>query len=200
MSEERMQILRMIERGQISAEEGVRLLEVLAGAGESADEATGNGAAAEIEPGVAPDFVVTHRFWVYPAVIGAGMALIGVAIYLAVYSWAGMTFWLTCGLVPFLAGLVVVLLAWWSREARWFHLRITNTRTGHREFAMSLPLPLGLVAWVVGIARHFVPSFRETGVDEVILALRDGLQESGQPLVVDVTDDDDGERVQVYLG
>lgn len=200
MSEERMQILRMIERGQISAEEGVRLLEVLAGAGESADEATGNGAAAEIEPGVAPDFAVTHRFWVYPAVTGAGMALIGAAIYLAVYSWAGMTFWLTCGLVPFLAGLVVVLLAWWSREARWFHLRITNTRTGHREFAMSLPLPLGLVAWVVGIARHFVPSFRETGVDEVILALRDGLQESGQPLVVDVTDDDDGERVQVYLG
>jgi len=200
MREERMQVLRMIERGQISTEEGARLLEALAGTEESADEAAGNGAAAEVAPGVAPDFVTPRRFWVYPAVIGVGMSLIGAAVYLAVYFRAGMTLWLTCGLVPFLAGLAVVLLAWWSRGARWFHLRITNMRTSRREFAMSMPLPLGLTAWGIGVARRFIPRFRETGVDEVILALRDGLEESGQPLVVDVTDDEDGERVQVYFG
>jgi len=200
MREERMQILRMVEKRQISAAEGVKLLEVLVGAEESVEEATISEAAAEAAPHVVPDFGAPRRFWIYPAIIGAGVALIGAAIYLAIYSQAGTTFWLTCGLVPFLAGLTVALLAWWSREARWFHLRITNTRTAHREFAMSLPLPLGLAAWGVGIARRFIPRFRETGVDEMILALRDGLEEGEQPLVVDVTDDEDGERIQVYFG
>jgi hypothetical protein len=200
VNEERMQILNMIEKGQISAEEGVRLLETLADTEASTGETASSRADTGAAPGAAPDFGDPDRFWVYPAAVGGGIAFIGAAIYLAIYSRAGMTFWLTCGIIPFLLGLTVVMLAWWSREARWFHLRITNMRTDRREFAMSLPLPLSLAAWGVGIARHFSPRFRETGVDEMIQALRDGLEEGGQPLVVDVTNDEEGERIQVYLG
>jgi hypothetical protein len=39
-------------------------------------------------------------------------------------------------------------------------------------------------------------------VDEAILALRDGLsdQADDQPLYINVSDDGDGEQVQIYVG
>lgn len=192
MREERMQILRMVEKGQISAAEGVQLLEALADEDKTND---GETISADISSLGDP-----RRFWVYPALAGAGIAAIGAALYLAIYARWGMTLWLTCGIVPFLTGVTIATLGWWSRQARWFHLRITNLHTDQRQFVMSLPLPLRLTAWVVSIARPFIPRFRDTGLDEMILSLRDGIEQSGQPLVVDVTDEDEGERIQIYFG
>jgi hypothetical protein len=47
-----------------------------------------------------------------------------------------------------------------------------------------------------------VPQLEETGVDETILALRDGLGDKADdlPVYIDVLDDDDGEHVQIYIG
>jgi hypothetical protein len=61
---------------------------------------------------------------------------------------------------------------------------------------ISMPLPLKLAAWVLGFVRRFVPKLKETAVDEVIMSL----SESDQPFYVDVTDAEDGEHVQVYIG
>lgn len=192
MNEERKHILNMIAEGKISAEEGVQLLESLADEDETKEGEIGSDDISALgDP---------RRFWIYPALAGAGIAAIGAALYLAIYGRWGMTPWLTCGIVPFLVGVTVVTLGWWSRQARWFHLRITNLHTGHRQFVMNLPLPLGLTAWVVSILRPFIPRFRQTGIDEMILSLRDGIEKSGQPLVVDVTDEDGGERIQIYFG
>jgi hypothetical protein len=67
------------------------------------------------------------------------------------------------------------------------------------KMALSLPLPLTLAAWVVRVAQPFVPQLRDTGVDDLIIALRHSSAE-GQPLVVDVQDDESGEEVQIYIG
>ena len=102
-----------------------------------------------------------------------------------------------CGWLPLLLGLTVVLLALWSRRAAWLHLRISED--GKRKMGFSFPLPLTLTAWVVRIAQPFVPQLQETGVDDVIIALRDSATH-GEPLFIDVEDEEDGERVEIYIG
>jgi hypothetical protein len=83
------------------------------------------------------------------------------------------------------------------RTARWFSLRVRD-RDG-TNIALALPLPLGPIAWILRTLRPFVPQLRETGVDELIQSLHEEVRD-GQPFVVDVEDDEDGERVQVYFG
>ena len=70
---------------------------------------------------------------------------------------------------------------------------------GGRRVALSLPVPLTLAAWVLRLAQPYVPQLRDTAADEVIMALRDSANQ-GQPLCVDVHDDEKGEHVQVYIG
>jgi hypothetical protein len=96
-----------------------------------------------------------------------------------------------------LLGLLIMLLAWWSRSARWLHLRISEE--GRRRIALSFPHPLSLAAWVLRLAQPFVPQLTETGVDDLPIALRDA-DIDDEALFIDVQDEEDGEHVQVYIG
>lgn len=92
---------------------------------------------------------------------------------------------------------MVVAGAWWSKNARWLHLRISEP--GERKIAISIPLPLTLAARVLRIAQPFAPQLKDTGVDELILALRDS-KRSNDPLYIDVHDEKEGEHVEVVIG
>ena len=92
-------------------------------------------------------------------------------------------------------GLTVVLLAFWSRTARWLHVRIR----GEQRVALSFPLPLRLAGWILRLVRPCAPQLEKTGLDEVILSLDEGLAGEGG-FYVDVQDGEAGEQVQVYIG
>jgi hypothetical protein len=77
------------------------------------------------------------------------------------------------------------------------HVRVSEGDS--RKVAFSFPVPLALAAWGIRVAQPFVPQLRETGVDDLIVALRDSTSE-GEPFFIDVQDDEEGERVQVYIG
>jgi hypothetical protein len=49
------------------------------------------------------------------------------------------------------------------------------------------------------VAEPFVPQMRNTGVDDVIVSMKDNVKKD-QPLIIDVNDDEDGEHVQVIVG
>jgi hypothetical protein len=198
MDDERMHILKRIEAGEISAKEGVRLLNELAQTRppEPGPEVI------EPEPEAAepaPPLDVPKslsRFWVYPLYLGVGIVVLGALVLYAVYSASAGWGWALCGWPIFLTGVLVVATAWWLRTARWVHVRVR----GKENVTISIPLPLKLTAWAFKIAKPFVPQFKDTGVDEVILGMADTLGKDGQPLYVDVQDDDKGEHVQVYIG
>jgi hypothetical protein len=187
--EKRTQILELIERGEISVEEGVRRLEALAG------EAGAPGAPAAPATTVRPIMVRA----ISQAVLWAGVIMIVGASLLvaAVYTWGIATGWLVCGWPLLALGVVVVALGWWLHRARWFSLRVREE--GGRLISLALPLPLDLVAWVLRIARSFVPWLRETGIDELIAAMQEELR-SGHPFTVEVEEGTNGERVQVFFG
>jgi hypothetical protein len=202
MDEERLRILKMVEAGQIKADEAAELLAALgsqAGEPVSPEPATVEPASDRSAPPAGWGTPPAHwsRFWIYPALVGGGLLAVGALIMGLVYAADAAPGWQVCGWLPIIMGLLVALLAWWSRTARWLHLRISEQ--GKRKMMLSFPLPLTLAAWVVRIAQPFVPKLKETAVDDLIIALRDGTGR-GEPVFLDVEDDEEGEHVQVYIG
>ena len=197
MDDERMEILKRVEAGELSAEDAVRLISALGPAPSSEPEPE------VIEPESshpsAPPLEVPKslaQFWIYPLYAGVGVVVLGAMMLYAVYGARGGWGYALCGWPIFFTGVLVIATAWWLRTARWVHVRVR----GKENVTISLPLPLKLTAWAFRIAKPFVPQLKDTGVDEVIMGMADTLGKDGQPLYVDVNDDDKGEHVQVYIG
>ncbi|OQY30242.1 MAG: hypothetical protein B6243_10635 [Anaerolineaceae bacterium 4572_5.2] len=80
------------------------------------------------------------------------------------------------------------------------HLRVQQKPGSKPErFAISFPLPIRLTAWGLRVFGRFIPNMDATGLDKVILALKDSTDEDA-PLIVNVDDSEDGERVQIFIG
>ncbi len=125
-TEERMQILRMVENKQITAEEAARLLAAL----EDRDRKS--------EANVPPPSPLT--------------------------------------------------------QGRWFHVRVTDLRTGKRK--VNVNIPLGLVDVGLKMGAKFAPAGLE-GLDmnQIMSAVRAG----GQGKIVDVEDEEDNEHVEIFI-
>ena len=197
MSEERKKILRMVESGRISAEEGAQLLGLVSEAKPAGADAAPPDepltAQEELRSSQAPD---RSRYWWYPFWGGALLMVLGGAVVSASrpQGRGGGWVWI-CGWIPLFLGLVVVTLAAWARNVHWIHLRVKDKES---RVSFSSPLPLRFSAALLHVARRFVPKLRETNVDEVILALRDGLRD-GQPVTIEVQDEEEGEQVQIEI-
>ncbi len=192
MEEERLQILRMVEAGQIGVEQAEELLAVLEDRGvESQPEVSAEAPARELAG------AQWARFWIYPLLAGGGLLILGALVLGLVYALAAASGWRVCGWLPMIAGLLVMLLALWSRRAKWLHVRFS--KRGGRRRALSFPLSLTLAAWGVRLARPYVPQLKDTVVDDLIIALRDSTAR-GEPLFIDVQDGEEGERIQLYVG
>jgi hypothetical protein len=197
---ERLGILQLIESGQISVEEGVRRLEALGQAregGAAGAESAPATSADEARPEFDPSRTGLVRI-VWQVVFGVGAAVLaGGGLLLArAYSRHGMP-GLPWGWVVFMLGLLVMGLGWWLRQARWFYLRVREH--DGLAFNLALPLPLGLVIWLLRVAKPFVPRLQDMEVDQLVLAMRDELRD-GRPLVINVDEGENGDRVEVYFG
>jgi hypothetical protein len=197
-----MKILKRIEAGELSAQDGVRLLNELAQAQTSEPEPqVVQPEPSAAESGSTPPLQVPKgfsHFWLYPLWAGVGTLVLGAILLYAVYGARAGWGWALCGWPLFALGVLATVTAWWLRTARWVHVRVRGKDAA--RVSISLPLPIKLTAWVIKIVKPFVPQFRDTGVDEAILGLADALKEGSEPLYVDVNDEDEGEHVQVYIG
>jgi hypothetical protein len=199
MENERLEILKMVEAGKIDAAQAAVLLAALEGSVPE-DPSEAPEGKVPLPPNLEPPEWLENRwtrFWIYPLMAGGAALIAGTTVMALVYATGGARGWLCCGWLPVLLGLLMLFLVLWSRRATWMHLRISEQ--GRRKLAFSLPLPLTLSAWAVRIARPFVPQLQETAVDDLILALRDSPSRD-EPFFIDVQNDEDGERVELYIG
>jgi hypothetical protein len=75
----------------------------------------------------------------------------------------------------------------------------TQAQDWPKNITIALPLPLGLVSWFLKNFGSRIEGLNKTTVDEVIMAI--SLTKSvKEPLIVNVDDGKDGERVQVFIG
>ncbi len=76
---------------------------------------------------------------------------------------------------------------------RWLRIRVTDTRTGRSK--ASVQIPLALVDAGMKIGAHFAPEVEGVNMSNVMEALRAGV--TGK--IIDVTDEEDGEHVEIYV-
>jgi len=80
-----------------------------------------------------------------------------------------------------------------SGTPRWLRIRVTDVRTGRSK--ASVQIPLALVDAGMKIGAHFAPEVEGVDMSNVMEALRSGV--TGK--IIDVTDDEDGEHVEIYV-
>ncbi len=80
-----------------------------------------------------------------------------------------------------------------AEGGRWFHVRVTDLNTG--KVRANVRIPLGVVSMGLRMGSKFAPQVEGLDMDELNQFISQGI--TGQ--IVDVTDDEDGEHVEVYI-
>ena len=79
-----------------------------------------------------------------------------------------------------------------GRDPRWLHIRITDLSTGQAK--VNVNIPMSLVSVGIKMGARFAPSSANINYAEVMEAVRAG--NSGK--IVDIEDQDEGERVEIW--
>jgi hypothetical protein len=213
--EERNQVLKMIADGKITPEQGLNLMQALdqrdpveipVSASEGAPMETSGSPeqvkkpAMEIDPRIERIKSTVRRLWQIPLWIGIAIIVSSALGMYAIMHGVGMNFWFYFLLLPLLLGVLVVALAVGSRQARWLFVDV-HQKTGARpqRIFLGFPLPLKFTAWFLRTFGSMIPNLRNTNVDEVIQVLETGFT-GPEPLIVNLDEGQDGERVRVYIG
>jgi hypothetical protein len=76
---------------------------------------------------------------------------------------------------------------------RWLRIRVTDVNTGRSK--ASVQIPLALVDAGMKIGAHFAPEVEGVNMSNVMDAVRSGMVGK----IIDVTDEEDGEHVEIYV-
>jgi hypothetical protein len=210
---EREQVLKMIADGKISAEEGLKLLNVLdqdspediaPPASPRPSASQGNSerefSRMDVDPRIERVKSTVQRLWQIPLWIGIGVLILS-ALGMAALGEAGkLNFWFFFLILPLLTGVGIIALSVGSRRARWIFVDVQQ-KPGEKpqRIFLGFPVPFKLVTWAL---RTFGGRINQTGkvsVDQIITMIETGFT-GDEPLIVNVDEGEDGERVKVYIG
>ncbi len=78
-------------------------------------------------------------------------------------------------------------------EPRWFRVRVTDLATGRPK--VNVNVPMGLVNVGIKMGARFAPDVEGVDMNQLLEAIKSG--KHGK--IFDVTDEEDGERVEIYV-
>ena len=210
-SEERQQILKMVENGKISADEAMNLMKALdessvemeiiegAPASSSGSEAESN----STKPS-APEFEEVarraRRLWQIPLWIGVTITVLSAYWMYTLVNASNYGFWFYFAWLPLILGILMIALFASSRKSRWLYVNVEQAEgEWPRNVTLGFPIPLGLASWFLRNFGNNIEGLRQANVDEIIEILSKGIS-AKEPLIVNVDEAEHGERVQVYIG
>lgn len=217
-SEERKKILQMVAEGKISAEEAAKLMRTLdEDADSEADEAEIEVIESKAAPGFesdassgsrrpeAPEFDAikarARRFSLIPLWTGVFVTVFSAWIIYTIQQNAGVNFWFYCMTLPLMFGVLLIALGAGGRSSRWIYVdvdrRDARPGDGPRHITLGFPIPFGFVAWFFETFGHNINGMSK-GKVEGIIQMMHATRESGEPLMINVDDDD--AHVQIYIG
>lgn len=203
--DERQQVLKMVEDGKITAEEGLKLIQALdtdAADAEEIDvaEITNEGDIRN-EPKSDPEFDRKinrfRRLWIIPLSFGLVVTVLSAFWMYSALHGSGLGFWFYCSWLPFLLGVAAIALGFDSRTSHWIYIDV-HQKPGEHPQRILLTFPLSPISWLVSLFGNQIPADEKGAVDDVLRAIFRSSQ-SQEPLFVEVHEDD-GEHVQVYIG
>lgn len=80
-----------------------------------------------------------------------------------------------------------------ASRPRWFRVRITDLGTGRNK--VNVNIPMGLVQVGMKMGARFAPEMEGVDYDDLMEAVRAGKQGK----VIDITDNEDGERIEIFV-
>ena len=207
-SEERRKILQMVEEGKISAEEAASLMRAL-----DEDSAEGQIDAYHAETGSgfersgasAPEFdkvkARARRFAMIPLWAGVAVAVFSAWGIFAIQQNAGLNFWFFCLMFPLMLGVLLIAIGSAGQGSKWLYVNVDRRYADDwpKNITLGFPIPLGLTAWFMRNFGHNISGMNKTQVDGIVEVLN-ATGRSDDPFIVNVDDNDDGDRVQVYIG
>jgi len=209
-SEERKKILQMVEDGKISADEAASLMRALEDNGDVVEAEmevfeTETGSGFDGSEASAPEFenvkARARRFAMIPLWTGVFIAVLSAWGIFTIQQNAGVNFWFFCLLFPLMLGVLLIALGAGGPDSKWLYVNVDRREAhdGPRNITFGFPIPFGLTAWFLRTFGHNIHGMRNTNVDDIIQVL-EATGKSGEPFIVNVNDDEDGEHVQVYIG
>lgn len=204
-SEEQRRILKMVEDGKISADEAMTLIRAL-----EQDSAEAQVEVIEAAPGAgsseseAPEFEEVkqraRRWAMIPLWVGVGITTLFAGLMFTAIQNSGFGFWFYCLTFPFLFGVLLMALSAGGRHAHWVFVDVQQ-KPGETpgRITFGLPMPLGLIAWILRNFGHHIHGLGSPENAAEMATMLTRTISSDTPLIVNV-DDDDGEKVRVYIG
>ncbi len=80
-----------------------------------------------------------------------------------------------------------------ASSPRWFRVRVTDVNTGRNK--VNINIPMGLVNVGIKMGARFAPEIEGQQLEGIMDAVRSG--QLGK--VMDITDEEDGERVEIFV-
>lgn len=207
-SEERKKILQMVEDGKISAEEAASLMRTLDDDSveeqiEAYDVESGSGF--EGSGSSAPEFEAVKaralRFAMIPLWAGIAIAVLSAWGMFSIQQNVGVNFWFFFLVFPLMLGVLLIAIGSAGQGSKWLYINVDRRYTHEwpENITLGFPIPLGLTAWAVRNFGHNINGMNQAQVDGIVEVLNTA-GKSDDPFIVNVDDDDNGERVQVYIG
>jgi len=218
-SEERQQILKMVEDGKINPDEAMQLMKALdessvemeiieapssrLGTGAPASS-SGSEAGSDSRKTPAPEFEEVarraHRLWQIPMWIGVLITVLSAYWMYTLVNASNYGFWFYVAWLPLLLGILMIALFAGSQTSRWLYVNVEQAGDEWpHHITFGFPLPLGLASWFLRNFGHNIEGLRQANVDEIVELLSKGIS-SKEPLIVNVDEGEHGDRVQVYIG
>jgi hypothetical protein len=204
-SEERRKILQLVADGKINADEAANLMHTLEESAEEEIEVLGAASGMGGERSDSTDFDNVRK----RAMRWAMIPLWGGVLFTILSAWgmyaiqqnAGYNFWFVCLGMPLFLGVLLIALAAGGMGSRWLYVNVDRTQAQDwpKNITIAFPLPLGLVSWFLKTFGSRIEGLKKTTVDEVVMAIA-MTKTMNEPLIINVDDSDDGERVQVFIG
>lgn len=209
-------ILDMVENGQVTAEEGLRLINAMSTTKAAApapddvspEEASSAAFSADTseEATDAPHMSEEEqqrmnrlkRWWVLPFGIGLLITSLGAIWMYSGYQTRpfGFGFWLA--LLPFLLGVFIMAVSYQTSRSVWLHVRFKQ-QPGEtpQRISISLPVPIALTRWFISAFGNRIPGLKDQPLDDYSEIIKSLSPE--EPFYVHVKEDD-GEEVEVFIG
>ena len=204
-SEEQRRILKMVEDGKISADEAMTLIRALEqDAPDDVQMEVIDAPPAAGAPVDAPEFeevkARARRFAMIPLWIGVGVTVLFAGLMYSALQSSGFGFWFYCLTFPFLLGVFLIAISAGGMSSRWLFVDV-HQKPGERpeRITLGFPAPLGLVSWFMRNFGHHIHGMDRAKADSIAEMIQ-ATASSKSPLIVNAQDDEDGERVMVYIG
>jgi hypothetical protein len=199
--ETKLEILKKVENGTLTIDEGSELLGMM----ERAEEK-------QTTPQI-PEFQPPEESKKKNEVTGCmkallSMIMVGGAI-LAAFSafWVylgykndglGWGFWLSW--IPLLVGVVLMIIGWALMESPWMHLKIHFKEKGTQAgLDFSMPIPFNIARWFFKNFSRFIPEkLRDIDFVEVIDQAEESIK-NGEPFEIQIDEEKKGSKVDINI-